>query len=144
MSNKTFALLELIEQSPRSKYISFSEFDNDDLKDFRSKLASRNWFTQVLDAQRFLSEESLFECFRTELDFPTYFGNNWDAFIDCVSDLSWLDSDQICIVIDNWESFSKDHPETAKSLIEVFGIIIDRLQESGLEKRLIFVLLMKH
>lgn len=31
------------------------------------------------------------------LSFPEYFGNNWDALVDCLSDLSWWPGEQVII-----------------------------------------------
>lgn len=31
------------------------------------------------------------------MHFPSYFGGNWDAFSDCVNDLSWLAAKDILI-----------------------------------------------
>ncbi|MCZ7655132.1 MAG: barstar family protein [Rhodocyclaceae bacterium] len=31
---------------------------------------------------------TLFECLATTLKFPDWFGHNWDALADCLSDLS--------------------------------------------------------
>lgn len=36
-------------------------------------------------------KQSLFRCFASALHFPGYFGGNWDAFRECLLDLSWLD-----------------------------------------------------
>ncbi len=36
-------------------------------------------------------QRSLFRCFDAALRFPGYFGWNWDAFRNCLLDLSWLD-----------------------------------------------------
>ncbi|WP_309616909.1 barstar family protein [Salinibacterium sp.] len=37
------------------------------------------------------TRQGLFDEFRAALNFPDYFGNNWNALSDCVLDLSWLD-----------------------------------------------------
>ena len=44
------------------------------------------------------SSESVFEFYSRTLAFPDYFGYNWDAFNDCIDDLSWLDGETIHIV----------------------------------------------
>ena len=36
-------------------------------------------------------KQTLFRCFASTLRFPGYFGGNWDAFRECLLDLSWLD-----------------------------------------------------
>ena len=33
------------------------------------------------------------------LDFPSYFGNNWDALYDCLTDLAWLPAGGYVIVV---------------------------------------------
>jgi RNAse (barnase) inhibitor barstar len=41
-------------------------------------------------AQNITSKKVLFATFATSLSFPDYFGGNWDAFEECLRDLSWL------------------------------------------------------
>ena len=38
--------------------------------------------------------DALFDVFWRGLAFPDYFGWNWDAFSECILDLSWLEGDQ--------------------------------------------------
>src|SRR6266571_4182253 len=40
-----------------------------------------------LDGRRCRTKRSLFEEWSTALEFPAYFGHNWDAFNDCFRDL---------------------------------------------------------
>jgi hypothetical protein len=45
------------------------------------------------------SKQKLFSIFSTALRFPSYFGWNWDAFEECLTDLSWLRADQPVLII---------------------------------------------
>jgi RNAse (barnase) inhibitor barstar len=46
----------------------------------------------------FSTKERLLEALDVNLGFPDYFGNNWDALQECLTDLSWLDPVQVVIV----------------------------------------------
>ena len=44
------------------------------------------------------NKSQLFNIFSNELKFPDYFGNNWDAFFECLTDLSFFKVKDILIV----------------------------------------------
>lgn len=41
------------------------------------------------------SKQKLLRTLADELQFPAYFGNNWDALEECLRDLSWLPAGNI-------------------------------------------------
>ncbi len=41
---------------------------------------------------------ALLEAFAAGLNFPAYFGQNWDALSDCLGDLSWLAQRRVVIL----------------------------------------------
>ncbi|MFN0018469.1 MAG: barstar family protein [Pirellulaceae bacterium] len=43
------------------------------------------------------SKQRLLRILANQLQFPSYFGNNWDALEECLRDLSWLPAGNIVI-----------------------------------------------
>ncbi len=44
------------------------------------------------------SKQELFDRLASTISFPNYFGENWDALIDCLSDLSWIDATEVTLL----------------------------------------------
>jgi len=47
------------------------------------------------------NRDALFEALQKRLRFPSYFGNNWDALSDCLTDFSWVNEKRIVIKHDD-------------------------------------------
>ena len=45
-----------------------------------------------------VNKHSLLMWYSDHLKFPDYFGWTWDALLDCLRDLSWIEVDEIAIV----------------------------------------------
>jgi len=45
---------------------------------------------------------ALLKTLKSALRFPEYFGNNWDALSDCLTDLSWIQAQRVVIVHEDW------------------------------------------
>lgn len=57
----------------------------------------------------------------TALQFPDWFGNNWDALADCLGDLSWLPAGGNLLVLDAaWDWRERDAEDFA-TLLEICG-----------------------
>jgi len=52
----------------------------------------------------FAGRERLLQNIAKALDFPEWFGGNWDALEDCLADLSWKDAAGYVVLFDNAES----------------------------------------
>src|SRR5262245_37794893 len=53
------------------------------------------------------------------LQFPDYFGENWDAFHDCVDDLAWLHADAVVLGLLDADRLLAAAEEPAKHLAKV-------------------------
>ena len=54
---------------------------------------------RVLRGQKMRTAATLFDEFAAALQFPAYFGENWDALDECLADLSWLSDDRYLVAI---------------------------------------------
>ena len=60
------------------------------------------------------------------LDFPAWFGRNWDAFFDCLADLSWLPAGGHMLVLLNAADLQQHAPEsfdTAMAIMRDAGAV---------------------
>lgn len=57
-----------------------------------------------LDGELMSETAGLMTEFARVLRFPDYFGKNWDALSDCLTDLSWFDArSHFVVAIDHWD-----------------------------------------
>ncbi len=57
-----------------------------------------------LDGELMSETAGLMAEFARVLRFPDYFGKNWDALSDCLTDLSWFDTrSHFVVAIDHWD-----------------------------------------
>ena len=48
------------------------------------------------------------------MQFPDYFGENWNAWEECMTDLDWLSFSSIALVIDDYEVLFEEEKEPEK------------------------------
>jgi len=65
--------------------------------------------------------DDVFGVLAKSLDFPEWFGRNWDALEDCLSDLSWRKAGGSVLIFRNFEALDQDRR----------GILIDVLASSA-------------
>lgn len=76
--------------------------------------ASGSVYVARLNGREMPDEVSAFHQFSEVLKFPGYFGWNWNAFYDCVRDLSWLSADSRILVIESAESALSEDDDARK------------------------------
>jgi RNAse (barnase) inhibitor barstar len=89
-------------------------------KKIRDITQFHNIFVGEFNCVKWRTREDIFNDFTKNLNFPEYFGRNWDAFDECINDLEWLEEEYILLVFYN---FFKTLPENE----EIFDILLDIL-----------------
>jgi len=84
-------------------------------------------FAQKLDGRALRSKKSLLAGIARALEFPNYFGENWDALEECLSDMSWREG-QISLLIEHADAIPAPLLET---LLEVFLATAQRWAAEG-------------
>jgi RNAse (barnase) inhibitor barstar len=65
----------------------------------------------ILDGTRAGSRTGFFQEISHALSFPAYFGHNWDAVYDCLTDFNWLPADGYVLVLDGFDQFATNEAE---------------------------------
>lgn len=92
----------------------------------------------VINGEKIHDKQSLFEEFSKKLEFPDYFGFNWDAFADCMTDLSWVDSDKsLFIIYNNSQKFREKNTEEWRIFQDILLETIDYWRD---RKRLVTII----
>ncbi|MCL6749901.1 barstar family protein [Nostoc sp. CCCryo 231-06] len=63
-----------------------------------------------LDGKKINSKETFLNKAAEAMQFPTYFGANWDAFDECITDLTWCPAERYVILYDHADIFAQAEP----------------------------------
>jgi RNAse (barnase) inhibitor barstar len=74
---------------------------------------------QVISGSQCRTKPGLLSEFARVLEFPSYFGRNWDAFEDCLTDLEWLPAAGYLLIIANAEQLLRGHREDYKTFLSI-------------------------
>lgn len=64
---------------------------------------------------------TLFGEFARALDFPDYFGHNWDALEECLADFEWLPAKGYILLITDAQAVLPDDEDEYETLLEVLS-----------------------
>jgi Barstar (barnase inhibitor) len=63
-----------------------------------------------LDGKEISTKEAFLSKAAQAMKFPEYFGYNWDAFDECITDLEWFPAQRYALVYDQPDIFAKADP----------------------------------
>lgn len=91
-----------------------------DLGKLTDELSQAGWFVARCDCSTATDKATLINAIAGGLQFPEWTGRNWDALYDSLTDLDWISSDAIVLVLDGVNGFRKASAagwQTARDLL---------------------------
>ena len=64
----------------------------------------------VLDGNIAATRAGFFQDIARALRFPDYFGHNWDAVYDCLTDFNWLPASGYVLIVDGFDHLAMNEP----------------------------------
>jgi Barstar (barnase inhibitor) len=97
-------------------------------EEFAANLQMESGELFYLDGAEMTDKEQLMQEFAAVLNFPDYFGGNWDALQDCLSDFDWREEGAThCVLLfDRWEKCTSPNLlETLQSAVAGWNTAAD-------------------
>ena len=92
------------------------------------------YVARLIRGDRCRTKSCLFREWASVLGFPDYFGHNWDAFEECLGDLSWLPPRRRTIFIGSTQELLAETPQEASTFLDILEQVAGVSCEShGLE-----------
>ena len=76
---------------------------------------------RTIQGKKCRTPSGLFDEFARALDFPDYFGHNWDALEECLADFEWLQAKGYILLIHDADAVLPEDEEEYETLLEILS-----------------------
>lgn len=83
-----------------------------------------------VDGKRLLNAEDFHDCFASTCNFPSYYGRNMNAWIDCMGDYC-LSNELVSLVVEDAGIMKEQAPQLFEALVECSAFINWRSTSAG-------------
>lgn len=87
----------------------------------RQELSTAGWHSAYLDGSRIYDKQSLLTEAAKALSFPDYFGMNWDAFEECITEPGFIEGDSFVLLYDHAAILYAQHPAEWKVFYDIMA-----------------------
>jgi hypothetical protein len=94
----------------RAEHSGIYSIEEDSIPSIREAAAQAGIAVFCLDLSDITGKAGFLNAAAKSLRFPHHFGSNWDAFEDCLTDLSWLDAKGYVLLFQKLENFACNAP----------------------------------
>jgi hypothetical protein len=92
---------------------------------------SHGWRAFHLDGRDLVTKTEFIATGGRAMRFPSYSGNNWDAFEESLSDLSWAPAQGYLLVFDGVRGFAQAQPDEFAVAVEILRESVRRWHARG-------------
>jgi hypothetical protein len=89
------------------------------------------WQAFHLDGRELATKAEFLEASARALRFPSYFGQNWDAFEESLNDMSWAPAQGYLVVFDGAGQFARTQPDEFAVALGILRESVRRWQAQG-------------
>jgi RNAse (barnase) inhibitor barstar len=87
---------------------------------------------RFLRGQKMQTAPELFDEFAAALQFPYYFGENWNALWECLSDLEWLpEGPCILLILDGKQLLAREVEESLAVFLDFLTVVTEEWTTTG-------------
>jgi hypothetical protein len=88
-----------------------------------ARLDGRQVVVRFLRGQKMQTAPQLFDEFAAALQFPFYFGENWNALLECLTDLEWLpDGACILMILNGTQLLARETEESLAAFLDFLAV----------------------
>ncbi len=84
-----------------------------------------------IDGKRISDKRSFLKKIAEAMHFPSYYGENWDAFEECITDLGWLSASGYVLLYDHFDRFSTKKPGEWKIAFDILHSAAEHWKREG-------------
>ena len=137
MQSPSDTLIERCADPAPPAAVDASALDPSELDRLEDALRARGFYVRSLNTCGNEDRQTVLQLLATAFAFPGYFGRNWDAVIDCLSDLSWLLSTGYCCVVPHSAMLRTCQPRVYADLVAAFEAASERFRDEQVALKLV-------
>jgi hypothetical protein len=99
----------------------------EDLLDELVRTPPRGTAVRTVRGHRCSSKQRTLQEWAAALQFPSWFGENWDAFDDCVRDLDWMNSRRVVVIVTRADAML---PKSTRDFATLIDILLTAQKET--------------
>ena len=117
--NHSTSLVDRLLDRRGDSTLTVAHLSQADAEALAARLGEAKILCRFVDGAGLKNKADLFAAIAQTLDFPSYFGGNWDALVDCLSDMSWIPAKGYVLVLLNAGQFCEADEEAHDTLAEI-------------------------